>query len=226
MVMPKFNKQEFHTFLLQNQVVGLVPDGITLKSGRISYWYANCRNLTDQVGKAQTLVRYLLDFVQDENLDFDFFYGVPEGITKLSILANYIHGQNCNNPGQPLVMGRSQPKPHGDPKDRFFIGPVRQGHRVIVIEDVTTTGESLLKALEIINSAGLKIVKGLVKKTSFISIGHCALQPHAKTGRRQPRGTEGGVPGVSLSRTVQRVGFPALLFHRDSSGTGYTAESG
>lgn len=155
--MTKFNRLAFHSFLLDYNVIGFNSNGITLKSGRTSYWYANFRNLTDTVGTAQILTRHLLDFVEDLNIKFDFFYGVPEGATKLSVLANYIWGQNNNNPDQPLVIGRTQPKSHGDPKDRYFIGPIKKNQKVIVIEDVTTTGESLIKSIENMQNTGLCI---------------------------------------------------------------------
>ncbi|MFH1762378.1 MAG: phosphoribosyltransferase family protein [bacterium] len=155
--MLKFNKDSFNNFLLKHKIVGIKADGITLKSGRTSYWYANCRTLTDYTGPAGTLVRYLLDFTEELNLNFDYYYGIPEGITKLAVLANYIRSLNNNNPGHPLVIGRSKPKQHGDPRDKFFIGPVQSGQSIIVIEDVTTTGGSLLQSLESLEQAGLKI---------------------------------------------------------------------
>ena len=43
-------------------------------------------------------------------------------------------------------MGRGRPKEHGDPKDRFFVGQPRGD--TIILEDVTTTGSSLLSAIE------------------------------------------------------------------------------
>jgi orotate phosphoribosyltransferase len=155
--MADFNKKAFYSFLIDHSVVGFNSEGITLKSGRTSYWYANCRNLTDRVGPAQTLVKYLLDFIENLNISYDFIYGVPEGITKLAVLANYIRGSNDDDRDQPLVMGRSRPKPHGAAKDRFFIGPVEPGQKIIVVEDVTTTGGSLIQTLEVLKESGLHV---------------------------------------------------------------------
>jgi orotate phosphoribosyltransferase len=40
-------------------------------------------------------------------------------------------------------MGRAKPKDHGDPKDRYFVG--EPGGKVVILEDVTTTGKSLIE---------------------------------------------------------------------------------
>lgn len=47
-----------------------------------------------------------------------------------------------------MVVGRGNPKEHGDPKDKYFIGPAKENDRVIVIEDVTTTGGSLIDTIK------------------------------------------------------------------------------
>ena len=83
-----------------------------------------------------------------------------------------------------LAMGRGKPKDHGDEKDRFFIG-VPKG-KVIILEDVTTTGYSPLKA-----STLLKI-----KEVSIIAaIG--------LTNRM-----EKGLDGKSVKESVEEKGVP------------------
>ena len=42
-------------------------------------------------------------------------------------------------------MGRAKPKEHGDPSDRFFVG--EPTGNICVLEDVTTTGGSLIKCI-------------------------------------------------------------------------------
>jgi hypothetical protein len=63
----------------------------------------------------------LIALTQDEGLNPDCFYGVPEGATKLAIVTQSKWAQFAPNYGQGshcLPMGRAQPKEHGDPKDR------------------------------------------------------------------------------------------------------------
>ncbi len=58
------------------------------------------------------------------------FTGVPEGATKLGVLASYIWAKGSSDfkPGRfPLPMGRAKPKEHGVPEDRFFVGALGGG---------------------------------------------------------------------------------------------------
>ena len=159
-----FDQEEYNKFLIENNVIGFFDEPITLKSGRISNWYANCRNLLDRVGVIDRLTDFVLAFADEKGLTADYFYGVPEGATKLGLVLNYKKGKT--NPDQVLVIGRGRPKDYGAPKDRFFIGPIKQGDKVIVIEDVTTTGGSLLNTIKQLKEAGINIVAaiGLVNR--------------------------------------------------------------
>jgi len=79
----------------------------------------------------------------------DCFYGVPEGATKLAIITQYKWAKSRPSfgPGSHVVpMGRAKPKDHGVPKDKFFVGAPRG--LTIVLEDVTTTGGSLLGSID------------------------------------------------------------------------------
>ena len=161
-----FNKGEFNRFLIDNNVVGFKEQDITLKSGRISRWYANCRALTDHTGIADKTANFIIDFIKEKGIEFDYVYGIPAGATKLATLINYKIAARQNKENMPLVIGREKPKDHGEPKDRFFIGPVKAGDRVIAVEDVTTTGGSLISGIEQLKEAGINVVAavGLVNR--------------------------------------------------------------
>ena len=86
-------------------------------------------------------------------------YGVPEGATKLGILAQYFWAKSRPNfgPGShPMPMGRGKPKEHGDPRDKFFVGVPRGD--TLVLEDVTTTGGSLLTTIDALIESGIPII--------------------------------------------------------------------
>jgi len=59
--------------------------------------------------------------------------------------------------GRPLkgFMIRKEPKDHGT--KRYVEGPVEPGHRVVIVEDVTTTGGSSLLAIERAREFGLVV---------------------------------------------------------------------
>jgi orotate phosphoribosyltransferase len=56
-------------------------------------------------------------------------------------------------------MGRGKPKDHGEPKDRFFLGQPRG--KIIILEDVTTTGSSLLETIDNPNQFQLQIIAAI-----------------------------------------------------------------
>ncbi|MFH1706623.1 MAG: hypothetical protein ABIF71_01700 [Planctomycetota bacterium] len=152
-----FDNEAYVRFLLDRGVVGFFPEGRTLKSGRVSHWYANCRVVGDTAGNLETMAGFVTAFAAGRVPAFDYYYGVPEGGTKVGVVCNLLKARADGNPGQRVVMGRGTAKEHGDPRDRFFIGPVAAGDRVIVLEDVTTTGGSLLTAMDGLQAAGVTV---------------------------------------------------------------------
>jgi orotate phosphoribosyltransferase len=156
---PKFSKDAFLRFMVENRVVGFFDQPVKLSSGRRSHWYANWRTVTNDVCLVDQLADFLIDFVADLGLKPDAFYGVPEGATKLGLIATYKWAKAKSNfgPGSaPLPMGRGQAKEHGSPADRFFIGEPRG--KIVVVEDVTTTGSSLLAALDQLRPVGATVL--------------------------------------------------------------------
>jgi len=145
----ELEKNNFYNFIIKNKVIGFFNEPITLKSGRKSYWYVNWRTVAEDVFLLNTVSDYLLLFVKHLNLEPDCFYGVPEGATKLGIITQFKWAFNDKNiqPGKyVLSMGRGKPKDHGELKDKFFLG-IPKG-KVILLEDTTTTGGSMLKAID------------------------------------------------------------------------------
>ena len=160
--MAKFNQQKFNQFILENNVIGFFEEPITLKSGRLSFWYVNWRNVAQDVFLLDKLTDFVIDFVEDLDLKPDCFYGVPEGATKLGILTQYKWAKKSSNFGLAshiLPMGRGKPKDHGDLKDRFFVGMPRG--ETVILEDVTTTGSSLLETIEKLKITGVKIIAAI-----------------------------------------------------------------
>jgi len=154
-----FNQEEFNKFMTENKVVGFFEKPIILVSGRQTHWYANCRDILNTFELINIVSSYIIEFMKDEDLEFDYVYGVPEGVTKLADVINFKLGMD--NPKQKLVIGRAKPKEHGAPKDKYFVGNVEEGDKVVVIEDVTTTGGSLLKTILRLKEANVEIVAAI-----------------------------------------------------------------
>src|SRR3989344_6134892 len=144
-----FSQEEFNKFIEENNLYGFFDEAITLKSGRKSNFYANWRNITEDVFLTNRLADFIIAFAKDNKLDVDTFYGVPEGATKIGIIAQYKlarQKENYSKGSHALAMGRAKPKEHGDVKDKYFVGMPKG--KVVVLEDVTTTGESLSKTID------------------------------------------------------------------------------
>lgn len=62
--------------------------------------------------------------------------------------------------GIPMLMIRKSRKGYGTSK--LIEGDLSEGDRVVVVEDVTTTGNSLLKAVEAVKNSGGVVVRALV----------------------------------------------------------------
>jgi len=154
-----FDQQRFDDFVLDSEVYGFFEDAITLKSGRTSHFYANWRNAVADAFLADELSDFVLDFVASKGVSIDTFYGVPEGATKLGVLTQFKHAKRSPDYAKnshALAMGRAKPKEHGAPKDKYFVGMPKG--RTLVVEDVTTTGGSLLRCLEGLKEAGVQVV--------------------------------------------------------------------
>lgn len=158
----QFNQEKFNKFILDNNVVGLFKEVVTLKSRRKSGWYVNWRNPLEDVYLTDVVSDFVLDFAEDNGLEVDTFYGVPEGATKLGVICTYKNatGSKIYKPGSHVLsMGRGKPKDHGLAKDRYFLG-VPKG-RTAIIEDVTTTGGSLLERIGQLKEAEVNVVAAI-----------------------------------------------------------------
>ncbi|MFH1591214.1 MAG: hypothetical protein ABIC95_04775 [archaeon] len=181
-----FNQMDFNAFIEESGVYGFFKEPITLKSGRKSQFYANWRTVVEDVFLTDALADFVIAFAKSRGIEADTFYGVPDGATKLGIITQYKWAKESAKYGEGshvLAMGRKTPKEHGDPKDKYFLG--MPAGKVAVIEDVTTTGGSLLKALEGLKEAGVDI-------TAVISL----------TNRMEKRDD-----GLSVQEAVEKAGF-------------------
>ncbi|MFX0070861.1 MAG: orotate phosphoribosyltransferase [Candidatus Hermodarchaeota archaeon] len=145
----KKEENTFYDFIIENKVVGFFDEPLKLKSGRLSHWYVNWRDIAEDVYLLDQLTNYLIAFVEHLKLDIDCFYGVPEGATKLGIITQYKWAKkkpNFRKGVYSLPMGRAKPKEHGNPKDKYYLG-IPRGN-VVILEDSITTGESLLNTVE------------------------------------------------------------------------------
>lgn len=137
-----FNREAYDIFLVKNSVVGFYEDPITLRSGGLSFWYANFRALLDDLNKVDKAAEFIYDFVRQNNLNPTNFFAVPEGPREFASSANRILREHYTGKVISATSLRAGYKTHGSPLDRYSVGPLFPLMNPILIEDVSTTGNS------------------------------------------------------------------------------------
>lgn len=157
-----FNQSQFNRFILENDVVKRLDKPVTLVSGRTSDWYVNWRDVASDAYLLNKLTGFIVDFITTNKIKVDTIYGVPEGATKMAVIAGMKLAQKrkCTKGTHIIAMGRAKPKEHGMAKDRYFIGMPKG--KTLLLEDTTTTGGSLLRTMATLHEAGVDVSGVLV----------------------------------------------------------------
>lgn len=83
-------------------------------------------------------------------------FGSPDAIAGVATGAIAMGALVADSLGLPYVYVRSTPKDHG--LENLIEGNLKPGQKVVVIEDLISTGGSSLKAVEAIRAAGCEVV--------------------------------------------------------------------
>jgi orotate phosphoribosyltransferase len=128
--------------------LAVVHGRVTLSSGREADWYVDLRRITLQHEAAPLVGRVLLD------LTADWAY---EAVGGLTLGADPIAAAMLHASGRPLdaFVVRKEGKAHG--LQRRIEGPDVAGRRVLAVEDTSTTGASVLAAVEALREAGAEV---------------------------------------------------------------------
>jgi orotate phosphoribosyltransferase len=140
-------------FLLQIKAIKLQPSNpFTWASGWKSPIYCDNR-ITLSHPSVRTYIRQkLTQLIQEEFGSVDLIAGVATaGIPQGALVAQEL--------GLPFAYVRSKAKEHGT--GSLIEGEIVEGQRVVVIEDLISTGKSSLQAVDALRNAGLSVA-GLV----------------------------------------------------------------
>ena len=135
--------------LLEVNAVGFTPDKpVTFKSGIISPVYVDNRILPFHPAQWHTVIEGFQSLIASAGLTFDALAGVAVGgIPHSSALAFAL--------GRPSVFVRKEAKEHG--KQKRVEGGDIQGKRVVLVEDLVTTGGSSLDSISALRSEGARV---------------------------------------------------------------------
>lgn len=125
----------------------------TLASGEQASYYLDCRQITLHPQGANLIAEGMLDLMQQAGPLPDAVGGMAIGADPITAAIVTIAGQRS----LPVkgFMVRKEAKGHGTGKQ--VEGPVQPGQRVIIVEDVITSGGSALKAVDAAEAFGLKV---------------------------------------------------------------------
>lgn len=168
-------KQEFIEFMVESKVLKFGE--FTLKSGRKSPFFMNAGAYVTGA-QLRKLGEYYAKAIHDNyGLDFDVLFGpaykgIPLTVATTMAISE-LYGKDiryCSN--------RKEVKDHGD--TGILLGSkLQDGDRVVIIEDVTTSGKSIEETFPILKSQANVEVKGLMVSLNRMEVGKggekCAL---------------------------------------------------
>jgi orotate phosphoribosyltransferase len=124
-----------------------------LVSGRMSNYYFNCKAVTLHPEGMHLIGNIIFDMIQDQN---------ARGIGGLTLGADPIASAVAytsflrGNPLEAFVVRKSA-KSHGTMQ--WIEGNIGKGDRVVIVDDVITTGKSTIEAVTKAKEAGLEIAR-------------------------------------------------------------------
>ena len=150
-------KQEFIRFMVKNGVLKFGE--FTLKSGRIAPYFINTGNY--KTGKQLAkLGQYYAACIMENGLEADTlvgpaYKGIPLSVaTAIALCHDYDKELN-------YCFDRKETKDHGE--GGLFVGKqLVDGEKVIIIEDVMTSGKALREVLPKLNGAAKVDIEGMV----------------------------------------------------------------
>ena len=140
--------KEFAIFLYKNNIIRF--GNFTLASGKNSSYYVDLRLIPSYPHQFRKMIKNLQNLIVEKTGldDFDCLASVPTGgLVVTSALAIEIV--------KPLIYVRSKPKEHGTTKS--IEGKISAGMKVVMVDDVVTTGTSVLNGINQLKEAGLLV---------------------------------------------------------------------
>ncbi|GAB7041470.1 MULTISPECIES: orotate phosphoribosyltransferase [Catenuloplanes] len=132
--------------------LAVVHGRVVLSSGQEADWYVDLRRVTLHHAAAPLVGRVMRDLTAD--WDFDVVGGLTLGADPVSVAM--LHAAADSDRPLDACVVRKAGKAHG--LQRRIEGPDVAGRRVLAVEDTSTTGGSVLQAVEALQQAGAEVV--------------------------------------------------------------------
>jgi orotate phosphoribosyltransferase len=140
--------------LLKQQILdkAVVHGKVILSSGKEADYYVDLRRVTLDSEAAPLVGKVMLELTKD--LDFDAVGGLTLGADPVATAM--MHAAHAQGRKLDAFVVRKAEKAHG--LQRRIEGPDVKGRRVLAVEDTSTTGGSVLTAVEALREAGAEVV--------------------------------------------------------------------
>ena len=149
-------KQELIEIICKKSFKYTETPSFKLVSGRMSRFYVNCKPTTLSP-RGMFLVGHLVfDIIKD--LKPDGIGGLTFGADPMAMATAFV-SELKGSPINAFSIRKTQ-KDHGIVK--WVEGDLQPGQRVVIIDDVATTGGSTIKAIQRAGSEGLDVVKAVI----------------------------------------------------------------
>ncbi len=132
--------------------------GFTLASGVRSPYYVDCRALLAHPGPRRVVAQLAFETIKD--LRLDCLGGLEIGAIPIATAISDFGFQASPRREWRTFVVRKQAKDHG--LGKLIEGAVRPGDRALIVDDVLTSGGSVLKAVQAARQGGLEVTHALV----------------------------------------------------------------
>ncbi|MFV0407179.1 MAG: orotate phosphoribosyltransferase [Propioniciclava sp.] len=138
--------------IAQIRDLAVVWGTVTLASGKEADYYVDLRRVTLDGGAAPLVGRVMRELVAD--WDFTAAGGLTLGADPVAVAM--LHAAAARGQRLDAFVVRKESKAHG--LQRQIEGTEVAGRRVLVVEDTSTTGGSVMQAVEAVQAAGGEVI--------------------------------------------------------------------
>jgi orotate phosphoribosyltransferase len=160
-----------------------------LSSGGTSDYYIDCRTTTLHAEGGRLTGHAILDLLEQHGMKAEAVGGLTMGADPIvSNVATASAWRTIERPGTPLIHGflvRKAEKTHGT--GRRIEGFLQEGARVVIVDDVCTTGASTINAIEAAREAGMTVAAVI-----------CIVEREEANGRPAVEAAAQGAPFLRL----------------------------
>jgi orotate phosphoribosyltransferase len=160
-----------------------------LSSGGTSDYYVDCRTTTLHAEGGRLTGLAILELLEENGIEADAVGGLTLGADPIvSNVATASAWRALSRPRAPLLHGflvRKAEKAHGT--GRRIEGFSRPGARVVIVDDVCTTGASTINAIEAAREAGMSVAAVV-----------CIVEREEANGRPAVEAAAAGAPFLSM----------------------------